>query len=207
MLRQIQIIAILAFATSCGSTAKKIEKFERACKSTPIQAADLNQFNTPASPGKIQVVRLFRSSSPYCREDLKKISSLFSSGEWKASEIQLILIAFKKPGIESRKTFDHFVRNELADYSLPLETTQIVYLDRAFPSLKEAKSKSGEEIFADWKGIPYGLVFAKNGRLAYRGHFTASPIVQENQYKFITSLQNEDCGTPPGPLTLAPKPQ
>lgn len=75
----------------------------------------------------------------------------------------------------------------------PIESVQIIFLDRTYPDLLTSKSESGELILAGWKAVPYSLVFAKDGRLAYRGHFTMIPSQQHNHYDFITFLQQENC--------------
>lgn len=127
-----------------------------------------------------------------------RMGMLFKNGKWSAEHVQLVLIAYKKPGVESRQTFDKFVRSDLISLGIPLESTQIVFLDKTYPVLAQSKSKTGAPVFADWRAVPYGLVFAKDGRLAYGGHFTANPVLQDNHYQFITELQTETCGQNPG---------
>jgi hypothetical protein len=55
------------------------------------------------------------------------------------------------------------------------------------------KTASGEPLFTGWNGIPFGLVFGKDGRLAFRGHFTMNDVYEDAHYKFITDLQKETC--------------
>lgn len=190
-----KILGITAFVLVSAGCASKPPKpaFNVKCGPTPVMRDDLTQFNVTPVAGKITVVRIFRSNSPYCKEDLMRMGLLFKDKKWTTDKIQLVLIAYKKEGVESKQTFDTFVRTELVSYGIPLESTQMVFLDKTYPVLKEIKAKSGDLVFADWKAVPYGLIFAKDGRMAYTGHFTASPELQDNHYKFITDLQNETC--------------
>lgn len=171
--------------------------FVDKCVPTTTVREDLKQFNVAPAADKVIVVRLFRSNSPYCREDLARIGMLFKEKTWSTDKVQLVLIAYKKAGVESKKTFDDFVRSDLVSLGIPLEATQMIFLDKNFPDLAKIKGKAGETVFLDWKAVPFGLVFAKDGRLAYRGHFTANPNLQDNQYRFIGELQNETCGQNP----------
>ncbi len=186
----------MVLAVGCASKPPK-PAFNNDCDRTPVVREDLNQFNVTPAPNKVTVLRIFRSTSPYCREDLMRIGMLFKNGTWSTEHVQLVLIAYKKEGIENRQTFDKFVRQDLVSLGIPLEATQIVFLDKSYPTLAQSKSKSGEPVFAEWKAVPYGLVFAKDGRLAYSGHFTASPALQDNHYKFVTELQTVTCGQNP----------
>ncbi len=186
------IAAVALVASGCASKPPK-PAFNIKCGATPVQRDDLKQFNVTPVPGKVTVVRIFRSNSPYCKEDLMRIGLLFKEKTWSQDKVQLVLIAYKKDGVESRKTFDAFVRTDIVSFGVPLESTQMVFLDKSYPELLQSKSGSGEPVFADWKAVPYGLVFAKDGRLAYSGHFTANSNLQDNHYKFITDLQNETC--------------
>lgn len=193
-----KILGIVGVCAGCASAKPVQPTFNNKCGPTPVQREDLRQFNVSPEANKVTVLRIFRSSSPYCREDLMRIGMLFKNGTWSSDKVQLVLIAYKKAGVESRKTFDKFVRNDLVSLGIPLESTQIVFLDKTYPVLAQSKNKRGDLVFADWRAVPYGLVFAKDGRLAYAGHFTASPVLQDNHYQFITELQNETCGQNPG---------
>lgn len=195
-----KVLGIVFLVLSAGGCASKPAKpaFNVKCGPTPIVRDDLAQFNITPIANKVTVVRIFRSNSPYCREDLMRMGLLFKDHKWSSENIQLVLIAYKKEGVESRKTFDAFVRTDLVSFGIPLESTQIVFLDKTYPVLAQSKGKSGDLIFADWKAVPYGLVFAKDGRLAYSGHFTSNPNLQDNHYGFITDLQSETCTQNPG---------
>lgn len=186
------LTAILSL-TTCASKPAPVQSYNRQCQPTPVQVQDMDQFNITPAPGKVMVVRFMRSACPYCREDLQQIGLMFKLGKWSSDLTELVLIAYKKEGVESRQTFDSFVRAELAKTGFPLEKAQIIFLDRTYPQLTAAKNAAGELILADWKAVPYSLVFGKEGRLAYRGHFTMVPSQQYNHYDFITSLQRENC--------------
>jgi hypothetical protein len=189
-----RLLFIILVVTGCGSTPKKsVQTYNRDCAPTAVQAKDMARFNVTPVPGKVMVVRFMRSACPYCREDLQQAGLMFKIGKWDADKINLILIAYKKEGVETRQTFDTFVRTELAKTSFPIEKAQIIFLDRTYPELLVSKNENGELILSDWKAVPYSLVFAKDGRLAYRGHFTMIPSQQHSHYDFITSMQDEKC--------------
>lgn len=182
-----------ALLLACGSTPKPVQVYNRECSATPVQASDLAQFNITPTPGKVMVVRIVRSVCPTCKEDLQQVGMLFSTKKWSSENIQLVLVAYKKEGIETKQTFDTYVRAELAKVGFPIEAAQIVFLDKTYPQLLQTKSKSGELMFPEWKAVPYSLVFGKDGRLAYRGQFTVIASQQDLHYDFITKLQSETC--------------
>ena len=64
---------------------------------------------------------------------------------------------------------------------------------KIFPELSQKKNKSGATLFDGWRGVPFALVFGKDQRLAFRGHFTSSPENEEKHYKYIGQLQAETC--------------
>lgn len=187
-------ILLMGLLCGCASTkAKNTQFFNRACTPTPVQVGDLAQFNIAPAPGKVSVVRVLRSACPACKEDLQQIGLMFKTGKWKAVDLQLVLVSYRKEGIETKETFDTFVRGELVPLGFPIESAQIVFLDATYNDLLKAKAKSGDKMFPDWKAVPYSLVFAKDGRLAYRGHFTLVASQQDRHYDFVTELQNEAC--------------
>jgi hypothetical protein len=163
------------------------------CAATPVKVPDLEKFGFTPAPGKVVVVRLFRVSCPFCKEDLAHIGSLFQNGVWTKDNVQLFLMAYRKEGVEDRGSFDKFMREEMSGYGIPMEAAQVVYVDKEFYSLVKSRNADGAPIFEGWKAVPFGLVFGKDGRLAYRGHFTSSQAEEEQQYRFITGLQREVC--------------
>lgn len=189
-------LSFLLALSACASRPKTEPVINRTCEKTPIMQSDLTGFNITPAPGKVTVLRIIRSSCPYCKEDLEQIGLMLKTQRWKTEQMQVILVAYRKEGVENRQTFDAFVR-ELAGKGFPIESVQIVYLDKTYPALLKSKTASGELIFEDWKAVPYSLVFAKNGRLAYRGHFTMNHASQDAHYDFLTDLQTESC--PPAP--------
>jgi hypothetical protein len=192
------VVVVVLFAGCSSKPVTPVQNYHRRCEPTPITVQDLKNFNITPMPGKVMVVRFLRSACPFCQEDLQQLGLMYKIGKLNLDQVKLALIAYKKEGVESRETFETFVRSELAKTSFPLEKVQIVFLDRTHPELLTAKSESGDLLLADWKAVPYSLIFAKDGRLAYRGHFSMIPSQQHNHYDFITFLQNEKC---PGKAT------
>lgn len=189
------------FIVGCFSKPKKDGPLiERQCRPTPITSADMARFNVTAKPGRVMIARFIRSRCPYCKEDLQQIALMLKTGQWAADKIQLVLIAYKKPGVESRKTFDEFVR-DLAGSGFPIETADLVYVDKTYPALLKVTGQAGEPLLQGWRAVPFGLVFGKDGRLAYRGQFTLTTSLQNQHYDLIGDLIKENC-----PSGLSAKP-
>jgi hypothetical protein len=70
---------------------------------------------------------------------------------------------------------------------------QIVYVDRDYKELSAHLGADKKPLFNGWTGVPFSLVFGKDGRLAHRGHFTDSTIVQKAHYQLITDIAKEKC--------------
>ena len=140
------VLGLYAFAavTGCSSPPKAVQVYNRACAPTPVQVSDMAQFNVTPVPGKVMVVRIVRSICPTCKEDLQQVGLMFSTKKWTPENIQLVLVAYKKEGVESKQTFDTYVRAELAHVGFPIEAAQIVFLDKTYPQLLQAKAKSGD---------------------------------------------------------------
>lgn len=192
--------AVVLILSACSSSSKKqdVQVYNSSCAPTPIQLGDMKQFNIQPAPGKITVMRIFRSSCPTCKEDLQQIGLMFKTGKWKAENVQLVLVSYVKENVESRETFDAFVRSELSNVGFPIEAAQIIFLNKTYPTLLTSKAANGELIFPDWRAVPYSMIFGKDGRLAYRGQFTIPPSQQDRNYDFITEIQKESCT--PAPL-------
>jgi hypothetical protein len=158
-----------------------------------VTVGDLAKFGFAPAPDKVVVMRLFRVSCPVCKEDLVRIGSYFQNGTWSKDHVQLFLIAYRKEGVEDRHTFDSFMREQMGTFGIPLEAAQVVYVDKDYYALLKSKAASGDLIFDGWRAVPFGLVFARNGRLAYRGHFTTSTGTEDEHYRFVTQLQKENC--------------
>jgi hypothetical protein len=192
-MRPILALLVLSSLSACKSTATN-PSAPAPCQASPVQAKDLEALGLQPAMDKVVVVRILRTSCPSCRTDLEKIAARFQTGEWNKDKVQLILIGYNKPGFESRASFDAFVRERLIALGIPIEATQMVWINKSYNSLLETKNGAGAYLFSDWKAVPYAMVFAKNGRAVYRGQFTATPELQEEHYKVITSLQEEKCG-------------
>lgn len=181
------------FSLSACKTAVLKSNYHAACTPTPVQIKDLEALGLQPITDKVTVVRILRTSCPSCRTDLEKMATRFQSGEWNKDKIQLILIGYNKPGLESRVSFDAFVRERLATLGIPIESTQMIWINKSYNALLETKTATGETLFSDWKAVPYAMIFGKNGRTVFRGQFTITPEMQDEHYKVITSLQEEKC--------------
>ncbi|MBX3020937.1 MAG: hypothetical protein KF799_04615 [Bdellovibrionales bacterium] len=190
------LILLAVFLLSACSSAPKPTILAAKCEDTPVKAADLEPLNFQPAPGKVVVVRLMRINCPFCKEDLRRIGSFFQNGTWNKDKVHLFLIAYRKEGIEDRKTFDKFMREELPGFGIPMEAAQAIYLDKDYYALVRTRNKTDALIFEEWRAVPFGLVFGTDGRLAYRGHFTTSSGAENTHYDFITQLQAENCPTP-----------
>ena len=192
-MRTIYLLSLCLTLAAC-TTAKKTSEFNSSCGPTPVMAGDaLNPFGFTPAPEKILVTRIFGSWCPYCKADLKRMSELFAKGEWKPEDVHIYLIAYKNHS-ENKATFDKFVRDILPTYAFPKGTVDVVYKDDAYPQLAKLKTQTGKPLFEGWRGVPFALVFGKDQRLAFRGHFTVSPDDEDQHYKYIRQLQAETCG-------------
>ncbi|MGZ3721864.1 MAG: hypothetical protein ACXVA9_02965 [Bdellovibrionales bacterium] len=190
MKRWIFILFLLPLI-SC-STAPKSGVLAAKCGKTSVQETDMTAFGFKPVPGKVVVMRIFATWCPYCKTDLLKMAQEFKSGKWNADKVNIFLLAYKNHS-EDKASFDTFVKKTLHGLGIPREAIQIQYLDKTYAEALPMKNANGAPLFESWKGVPFGLVFGKDGRLAFRGHFTMSDIYEEDHYKFITELQNETC--------------
>lgn len=182
---------ILSGVVGCSSTNTSQSGIVAAeCKQTPIQKSDLTKLGITPTPRKITVVRMIGTWCPYCKNDLKQIDDNFTKGTWLPDTVEVFLIAYRSPK-ENPDTYSEFQSGELSQVNT--NAIHAVYLDEAYDQLLKIQSHSGEPLLKGWKGVPFGLVFGKDGRLAFRGHFTMSLGFQNNHYKFITKLQKENC--------------
>lgn len=184
---------VAIFLLSACKTAATKSPYHIACESTLVQAKDLENLGLQPAADKIRVVRILRTSCPSCRTDLENIAARFQNGEWSKDKIQIILIGYNKPGLESRASFDEFVRERLTTLGIPIEATQMIWINKSYNALLETRTAGGERLFADWKAVPYAMVFGKNGRTVFRGQFTITPAMQEEHYRTITAIQEEKC--------------
>jgi hypothetical protein len=154
--------------------------------------ADLSVFGLEPQPGKIIVTRLFATWCPFCKSDLQRMAKLFKNGTWDPETVHVFLIAYQNHS-ENRSTFDGFRRDGIKSFGFPEGAVHLVYIDKTYPELVRSKNADGRLLFEGWKGVPFGLVFGKDQRLAFRGHFTMSDVSEDQHYAFITGLQKESC--------------
>lgn len=138
-------------------------------------------------------MRVFATWCPYCKEDLTALGELFRKGILRSENVEIMLLSYRNPK-ESKATYDKFLRG-FAQYGIPLQSSQIIFIDKSYNELLQTTSTKGLPLFAGWQGVPFGLVFGKDGRLAFRGHFTTSPQYQDGHYAFIQDLTKEECST------------
>ena len=187
------MILMAAMLAACATPKKETGVLAATCGSnTPVQVADLAQFGFKPAAGKIGVMRIFATWCPYCKEDLSALGGLFAKGQFTPENTQVYLLAFKNSR-ETKAGFDQFVKKVFPSFGIPQTSAQIIYVDKNFEELSKAASATGAPMFTGWQGMPFGLVFGKDGRLAFRGHFTTSPQFQDNHYDFITGLTKESC--------------
>lgn len=190
VMRRLMLIFWLALA-GCSSVPKS-GILAPNCAKTQINEQEMEKFGFHPVNGKIVVVRIFASWCPYCKSDLYRMGSLFKSGAWSAQNVNVFLLAYRNHG-EDGTSFADFVKNKFARTGIPREAVQIQYVDKDYTELAKSRSVAGAPLFEDWRGVPFALVFGKDGRLAFRGHFTMSDLSEDAHYKFISGLQHENC--------------
>lgn len=191
----ITILSTLAFTVSCASTKIAGVVAEKCGSDSPVRSSDMETFGFLPAKNKIIVMRVFATWCPYCKDDLKQIGELFKKGTWKPEDVQIYLMSYKNKR-ENHDTYLEFIRSTFASFNIPVDAAQIVYVDKDFNELSKTKNIAGKVIFEGWQGVPYGLVFGKDGRLVFRGHFTQGPATQDAHYAFISKLTKETCGKP-----------
>lgn len=195
MLRILTIMLPVLISTSCVSSKIPGVIAEKCGSNSPVMASDMETFGFLPAKNKVVVMRVFATWCPYCKDDLKQIGELFKKGEWKPEDVQIYLMSYKNKR-ENHKTYLEFIRSTFPAFNIPLDAAQIVFVDKDYNELIKTKNISGKTIFEGWQGVPYGLVFGKDGRLVFRGHFTQGPSTQDAHYSFISKLTKETCGKP-----------
>ncbi len=190
-MRLFSLILLSTVLTACAST-KPAGIMAEKCGPTPIKLKDTEVFGFTPVKNKIVVMRVFATWCPYCKEDLATIGAKFKSGEWKTADVQIYLMSYKNRR-ENRETYTEFIRDTFPKFGIPSSAAQIVYVDKDYPQLAKMKSQTKKLMFEGWQGVPFGLVFGKDGRLAFRGHFTQGPSLLDAHYAFITQLTKETC--------------
>lgn len=186
------VLPLILMLISCVTPKKQTGVITPTCGKTPVTSKDLENFGFVPPKNKVAVVRVFATWCPYCKEDLTELGAHFRNGDYSTDTVNVLLMAYKNPR-ESKASFDKFVRETFNKFGIPFSAAQIVYIDKDFGELSKTKSASGEPIFTGWQGVPFGLIFGKDGRLAFRGHFTTSPQFQDGHYLFIKGLATEIC--------------
>ena len=192
-MRKILISISLFIFAGCASTKMPGLVAEKCGAESPVTANDMESFGFLPVKNKVVVMRVFATWCPYCKDDLAHIGQKFKSGEWKPQDVQLYLMSYKSRR-ENHRTYLEFIRNTFPKFDIPIDAAQIVYVDKDFNELVKAKNIAGKPIFEGWQGVPFGLVFGKDGRLAFRGHFTQGPPAQDAHYAMITKFTKETCG-------------
>lgn len=184
----------LILTVGCSTASKDRGVVERNCGTTPVKSADLEMFGFSVPKDKVVVMRIFASWCPYCKEDFNEIGKHFKSGDYNPETVHILLLSYKGSK-ENKATFDAFLRNSLPKYGIPSSAVQVVFVDKTHAELSKSKAASGDPMFTGWQGVPFGLIFGKDGRLAFRGHFTTSPQFQDGHYLFIKELTQETCSS------------
>jgi thiol-disulfide isomerase/thioredoxin len=192
VMKLVTLLLPFVFTISCTSATKDRGIVARTCGTTPAKSTDLQMFGFTVPKNKILVMRIFASWCPYCKEDLAEIGRHFRNGDYTPETVQVLLMSYKGSR-ENKATFDNFLRNSLPKFGIPSSAVQVVFVDKDHAELSKSKSASGEPLFTGWQGVPFGLIFGKDGRLAFRGHFTTSPQFQDGHYLFIKELTQESC--------------
>jgi len=180
---------------ACSGPKKPTGIIAGQCGPTPVMAKDLETFGLSVPKNKVVVMRIFASWCPYCKEDLAELGGFFKNGTFTPQSVHVLLMSYQNSR-ENKSTSDHFVREVFPKFGIPPQAVQIVHVDKNFGELIKSKSAAGQTMFAGWQGVPFGLVFGKDGRLAFRGHFTTSPQFQDGHYGFIHNLTKENCSAP-----------
>lgn len=192
MRKLLTVVSIFIF-TGCASPTKTPGMVAEKCGlSSPVTMNDMESFGFLPAKGKIVVMRVFATWCPYCKDDLIRIGQKFKSGEWRSQDVQLYLMSYKNRR-ETQKSYLAFIREAFPKFNIPLDAAQIVYVDKNYNQLIKAKNIGGKSIFEGWKGLPFALVFGKDGRLVFRGHFTQGPPTQDAHYAMISRLTKESC--------------
>jgi thiol-disulfide isomerase/thioredoxin len=181
----------LLFLVTCASTGRS-GVVARRCGRTDVQVNELEQFGFTLPKNKLAVVRIFATWCPYCKEDLDEIAKRFKNGTWSESNVAILLMTYHNRR-EDKFSYDDFLKEKLPKIGIPESAVQVVYIDKSAEELGKIKGGDGKSLFEGWKGVPFGLVFGKDGRLIFRGHFTMGPQVQDAHYNLITDRSTETC--------------
>jgi hypothetical protein len=192
MRKLLMIISTFIFAGCASSTKMPGIVAEKCGATSPVMMSDMESFGFLPVKDKVIVMRVFATWCPYCKDDFTRIGQKFKSGEWNSQNVQLYLMTYKNRR-ENHKSYLEFIRNTFPKFDIPIDAAQIVYVNKDFTQLVKTKNIAGKLIFEGWQGLPFALVFGKDGRLVFRGHFTQGPPTQDAHYAMISRLTKETC--------------
>lgn len=188
-----RLVIVFLLLAACTTPKKETGVIAEKCGAqTAVRVKDVEAFGFTVPKNKVAVMRIFATWCPYCKEDLTELGGHFRNGDFTPETVQVLLMSYKNPK-ETKATYDKFLRDTFTKFGIPSAATQIVFIDKDYAELSKSKSATGAPVFTGWQGVPFGLVFAKDGRLAFRGHFTTSPQFQDGHYDFIKELVKEKC--------------
>ncbi len=147
--------------------------------------------------GKVVVLRLMGTWCPYCKSDLLEISQRFLKQK-ESSEVELVLIA-NSSRRETEASVSAFRSKGSMQWGLHPDQFHFWFVGSSenpeltgVQRLAQTTDKNGALLFPEYKGVPYGLVFDKKGKLRFRGLFTSSPESISAHYSSIEALV-KDC--------------
>lgn len=177
-------LLLLLFVIGCASTSRS-GLVAPACGPSAQNVGELTRFGFKPEKGKVTVFRIFATWCPYCHDDLGEIARRFASGEWSKDDVSVLLLAYRNRK-EDRASFNEFKRPSIPGL-------QLEYVDQDHKELSVVKGVDGQPLLPEWRGVPYGMIFGKDGRMVFRGHFTHSPPFQAAHYKLIGKVAHESC--------------
>ncbi|HMN67495.1 MAG TPA: hypothetical protein PKC28_03055 [Bdellovibrionales bacterium] len=192
MAKFMALITALACLTGCASTPIP-GMVQRACGKTPVNLSAMETLGFTPPKNKVVVMRIFATWCPYCKEDLAAIGQRFKRGQWTEDKVHILLLSYANKR-EGKDTYTEFITKTFGRYGIPASAAQIIFVDQSYKELMKIKGKDGKALFTTWKGVPFALLFGKDGRLVFRGHFTTSPQVTDGHYRLIGELVQETCG-------------
>lgn len=173
----------VTFKDLASITAQKVD--EKGVMSAP-QSFDLSPLK-----GKVVIFRLIGTWCPYCKNDLAYINQNYLKTAAR-DQVELVLLtnSSRRETAESVKSFRDLARQQR---DVDPRQVHLWYIGdegemNGVKRLAEWKQGSGELLFPDYRGVPYGMIFDRYGRLRFRGLFTGSTEVTAAHYAMVDSL-------------------
>lgn len=149
---------------------------------------------------KVVIVRLIGTWCPFCKNDLIELYNRYLNTDLK-SEVEVILItnSSRRENQETVTGFRDMVRNNWG-VSHP-EFFHLFFVPgkegglQGFERLAQWMDEKGNLLFPEYRGVPYAMVFDRNGELRLRGTFTSSEQTIENHYQQISALIEGGCAS------------